>query len=207
MTTDEVLEYIEKLASRAEEIDQDSPEIHGLMARAREFLRVHVGESSEFYNSIFFLNEKKPDGKAFANILRSFQEYIRDGFSAEFTPLQQAQINVVSDFLDQACILLQDKKVHPAAACVVTGAALEEFLRNWVDRKSLKIGNRKPSIAAYTDILSRNNLITKQDRKDILAWSGLRNEAAHGKWNDLADRERAKIMLEGVNLFLRKYAQ
>ncbi|MGD2093250.1 MAG: hypothetical protein PVH61_44225 [Candidatus Aminicenantes bacterium] len=205
MNTEDVLKYIEMLANKAEGLDSDSPEIFGLAARAREFLRVHVGEESEFYNSIFFLDDKKPDGKAFANILRNFQEYIRDGFSTDFTPLQEAEQNVVSDFLNQARLLLEDKKVHPAAACVLIGATLEEFLRNWAEGESLKLGNRKPSISNYAALLTSKGLINKQDNKDILSWGGLRNDAAHGKWDEINNRERAKLMLEGVNLFLRKY--
>jgi len=207
MKTEEALDYLEKLATRAEQFATGAPELHGILARAREFLRVYVGSNSEFYNAAFFLDEKNLNGVAIANILRNFQEYINDGFSKEFTPLEQAQINVVSDFLNQARLLVQDKKVHPAAACIVIGATLEEFLRNWVERKALKIGNRKPGICAYAEILLRDGYLNKQDHKDILAWAGLRNEAAHGKWEELKDRERAKIMLESVNFFLRKYSE
>jgi hypothetical protein len=206
MNTEEVINYLEKLATKAEQFENGAPEIHGILARAREFLRVHVGNNSEFYNSAFFLDEKNPNGKVLANILRNFQEYIKDGFSKEFTPLQEAQINVVSDFLDQARLLVNDRKVHPAAACMIIGATLEEFLRNWVERKSLKLGSRKPGISFYAEVLLSEGLLTKLDHKDILAWAGLRNEAAHGKWEELKDRERAKIMLEGVNLFLRRYS-
>lgn len=206
MKTENALAYIESLALKAEQLSDDSAEIYGLIARAKEFLRVYVGEKSEFYNSIWFLDDKNPNKGAFIGILRNFQTYIQDGLSSEFTPLEQAQVNVVSDFLAQAYILLKDKNVHPAAACIVIGAALEEFLRNWVERKSLKIGQRSPGISAYADVLSRNELISKQDAKDIMAWGGLRNEAAHGKWIDLSERERPKIMLEGVNLFIRKYS-
>ena len=201
MKTEEVIDYLEKLASKAEQFEKGAPEIFGILIRAREFLRVHVGNNSEFYSGTLFLDESNLNGKALANILRNLQEYINDGFSKEFTPLQQAQINVVSDFFDQARLLVNDKKVHPAAACMIIGATLEEFLRNWVERKSLKLGNRKPGIVAYAEILLGEKLLTKLDHKDILAWAGLRNEAAHGKWEELKDRERAKIMLDGVNLF------
>jgi len=207
MNTEEVIAYLEKLAVKAEQFENGAPEIHGILARAREFLRVHVGNNSEFYNAAFFLDENKPNGKALANILRNFQEYINDGFSKEFTPLEHAQINVVSDFLDQARLLINDKKVHPAAVCMIIGATLEEFLRNWVERKSLKLGNRKHGIVAYAEVLLSEGFLTKLDHKDILAWAGLRNEAAHGKWDELKNRERVKIMLESVNLFLRKYSE
>ena len=120
--------------------------------------------------------------------------------------MQQAEDKVVSDFLDQARALLSDKKVHPAAGIVLIGATLEEFLRNWVDRVSVRMGNLKPGIANYAKKLYELKLISAQDNKDILAWSGLRNEAAHGKWDEINSRERAKIMLEAVNLFIRKHS-
>jgi len=207
MKTEDILAYAEKLAKRALETNGSNEHSLGLLASAREFLRAHVGNDNEFYGAILFLDEKKPNGEALASVLRSFQEYIKEGFSVEFTPREEAEINVVSDFLEQARILLQDKKVHPAAACVLIGATLEEYLRNWVSRESLKIGNRKAGIAAYSDALSKKNLISKQDLKDILSWSGLRNEAAHGKWAEISSRERAKLMLEGVNLFIRTYSR
>jgi hypothetical protein len=48
-------------------------------------------------------------------------------------------------------------------------------------------------------------LISKQDAKDILSWGGLRNHAAHGEWDQVSDKQRVQLMLEGVNLFMRKY--
>jgi hypothetical protein len=43
--------------------------------------------------------------------------------------------------------------------------------------------------------------------KDITSWGGLRNHAAHGEWDEVKDRQRISIMLEGVNLFMRKYSE
>ncbi len=48
-------------------------------------------------------------------------------------------------------------------------------------------------------------MLTKQDGKDITAWAGTRNHAAHGEWDDVADKNRVSLMLEGANLFMRKY--
>jgi hypothetical protein len=113
---------------------------------------------------------------------------------------------VVSDFLEQAQHLLNGKGVHPAAPIVLVGATLEEFLRVWVEAAALPLGQRKPSLETYGQVLLTENLITKQDMKDITAWAGLRNHAAHGEWGEVADKQRAAIMLEGVNLFMRRYA-
>ena len=58
-----------------------------------------------------------------------------EGISIE----RKAQIDVVSDFLDQANSLLNSKDVHPAAPAVIIGAALEEFLRNWIEEAGLTL--------------------------------------------------------------------
>ena len=118
---------------------------------------------------------------------------------------RKAQLAVVSDFLEQAQVLLNSKNVHPAAPAVIIGAALEEFLRNWVEEADLSLGNQKPSLDTYKDVLRVADFITKQDTKDITAWSGLRNHAAHGEWDEVSDKNRISLMLEGVNLFMRKY--
>ena len=40
--------------------------------------------------------------------------------------------------------------------------------------------------------------------KDITSWAGVRNHAAHGEWEEVSDRKRVQLALEGVNLFMRK---
>lgn len=97
--------------------------------------------------------------------------------------------------------------MHPAAPVVLVGATLEEFLRTWVEAESLPLGNRKPGLEAYSQLLRDADAISKQDAKDTLSWGGLRNHAAHGEWEEVSDRLRIKLMLEGVNLFLRKYSK
>ncbi|MEK0338401.1 MAG: hypothetical protein QQN41_13305, partial [Nitrosopumilus sp.] len=64
---------------------------------------------------------------------------------------------------------------------------------------------KKPSLDSYAKTLRENELITKQDVKDITAWGGLRNHAAHGEWDQVSDKNRVMLMLEGINLFMRKY--
>ena len=34
---------------------------------------------------------------------------------------------------------------------------------------------------------------------------GLRNSAAHVKWDEVNDGNKVSLMLQGVNLFMRKY--
>lgn len=140
-----------------------------------------------------------------SSVLISFANYIKAGLSEGVTPERNAQLDVVSDLLDQANTLLEDSKVHPAAPAVLIGATLEEFLRTWVEKEELSLGSKKPSIDSYAKTLREAELIDKQDIKDITSWAGIRNDAAHGEWKKVEDGQQISIMLQGVNLFLRKH--
>ena len=145
--------------------------------------------------------------KHVAKILQSYLEYVQSGLSEGVSPERKAQIDVVSDFLEMAHLLLDSKDVHPAAPAVLIGASLEEFLRTWIESSALTLGTRKPGLASYSQVLRDAELISKQDGKDLTAWAGVRNHAAHGEWQEVADRARISLMLEGVNLFMRKYSK
>jgi hypothetical protein len=41
----------------------------------------------------------------------------------------------------------------PASSCVLIGATLEEFLRTWIEAEGLSLGNRKPSLDSYSQVL------------------------------------------------------
>jgi len=179
----------------------------GAHAQACEFLRVYAGPKSSFLENMRNVERYSPSrgGPIGAQIMQSYIDYVEAGLAQEITPERKAQLDIVSDFLDQANVLLESRGVHPAGPAVLVGATLEEFLRTWVESAGLGIGNRKPGLESYTAVLRDAELITKQDAKDITSWGGLRNHAAHGEWADVSDKQRVALMLEGVNLFMRKY--
>jgi hypothetical protein len=88
---------------------------------------------------------------------------------------------------------------------VIIGASLEQFLLNWIEESQLPKPDSKPSIDSYARILREAEYISKQDVKDITSWAGLRNDAAHGMWENVNDVNRVKLMADGVGLFIRKY--
>jgi hypothetical protein len=180
----------------------------GALAEAVDLTRVFGGANSAFHRALAKVSPGAArsfiEGRV-TSVLEGFIRHIENGLVDEVSIERQARVDVVSDFLEQAQRLLETKDIHPGAAAVLIGASLEEFLRNWVEDKELSVGPRKPSIDAYASVLRESDLITKQDVKDIIAWGGIRNAAAHGKWEEVEDRTRVRMMLEGVNLFLRRY--
>ena len=208
MDTQDITRQTEALRTRIRQYDRrDSDGDHGRAARAQvcEFLRIYAGPKSAFLKEAEESSALLDDSViTLDSILGSFTEYLQAGLSAGKSPERLAQLDVVSDLLGQANSLLEDNRYHPAAAAILIGAALEESLRTWVDAEALSIGNAKPGIDAYCKALRSAELISKQDVKDITSWAGVRNHAAHGEWDEVSDRNRIRLMLEGVNLFIRQ---
>ena len=194
----------------AREISDHARERTGcaLIAEAMELVRINGGERNSFYLALSKVGADFADDfiwSAVSGIMESFADSIEAGRIEGISLQRQAEIDVVSDFLGQADGMLGTKGVHPATPATLIGAALEEFLRNWVEEAGLTLGTRKPGIDSYASLLRSAELITKQDMKDVTAWGGVRNHAAHGEWDEVSDPKRVGLMLEGVNLFMRKY--
>jgi len=216
MTADETIAHGKYFLSKLRSIERlakgDTLSEHpvvGLRTQILDFLRVTVGPRSSFAQQVERLDETVDWHQAarLAAIMESFIDQIQRGLGGAISVERKAQLDVVSDLLGQAQQLLEDKTVHPAAPAVLIGATLEEFLRGWVESAGLSLGNRKPGLQNYGTVLAEAELITKQDVKDLTAWGGLRNHAAHGEWTEVQDPNRIKVMLEGINLFMRKYGQ
>lgn len=185
--------------------DSSRPRPVGVQAEVVEFLKIAAGHKSQFV-----LQAQTANGapkfvlRTLDAVLEGFLQHVSAGLQSAVSPRRQAQIDVVSDLLEQADALLQKKGVHAAAPIMLIGATLEEYLRTTVEKEGLSLGNRKPGLQSYADILRDANVLSKQDVKDITSWAGMRNHAAHGEWDKVRDPERAKLMLQGVNLFLRQ---
>jgi hypothetical protein len=209
MKPEEIIQHARRIISSWNG-DSSGGSAAGILAEAREFLRIYAGEKSSFYQSLGTIDQRNTGDyvmRYVVSTLESFIRFVENGLHQGISIKRKAQIDVVSDFLGQANNLLETNGVHPAAPTMIIGAALEEFLRNWAEEAGASLGSKKPSIDSYAKVLRENNLITKQDVKDITSWGGLRNHAAHGEWDEVNDKSRVSLMLEGVNLFMRKYGE
>ncbi|MBK8464571.1 MAG: hypothetical protein IPL32_01955 [Chloracidobacterium sp.] len=209
MTRDDLSFQARQLIDSLDSLDHTSKALAS-HATVTEFLRVYAGEKSAFYaaaNTISpYMITPESTKKRLRELLQSFHSYVESGLHGGVSPERQAQIDVVSDFLEMAASLLHRNDVHPAAPAVLIGATLEEFLRNWVESEKLPLGDKKPGLETYSQVLRDANKLTKQDGKDITSWAGIRNHAAHGEWDEVKDKQRIGMMLESVNLFIRKYS-
>jgi len=208
MTFEEIKNQSERLLNRLKETKPKSTKDKGVYAfagawtEATQFIYDFGGRDSQFAKLIELTDPMEQNTtwvyEHTENAINALIRYLENGLHRSISPERQAQIDVVSDFLDQANSLLKDKKIHPAAPIVIIGAALEEFLRNWAEDENLITDTSKASIDTYAKLLREKELLTKQDIKDITYWTGIRNDAAHGNWESVSDKKRALLMLEGV---------
>lgn len=184
--------------------------LDGPIARAQftgvlEFLRSR-GRGNQFFvaadrllsDSVF----RSTTRREVAGILDAWADHAEAGMWQAGGPAVHARVAAANDLLEQAGTLLDDKRIHPAAPVMLAGAALEEFLRGLVDALEEK-PTGKPGINTYAAALKHVDAINAQDVKDITSWAGQRNAAAHGEFDQLSV-ERARIMVDGINLFLRQ---
>lgn len=215
MDTPELIALAERFIPKLRDIERTHeegyrpglPSIAGLQAQLVDFFRRFSDKGSPFAKTAESLTVGADGYRAniLVSLVEAFVDQARTGLLKGVSPELQGRLDAVSDLLAQADKLLGEKGIHPAAPAMLIGASLEEFLRTWSERAGLSLGNRKPGLASFAQILKEADLINKQDAKDIESWGGLRNHAAHGEWDDVADPQRIRLMLAGVNLFMRRY--
>ena len=206
MEKEELISHIKKIAAGLT--------MHGLwgdMAQSKDLIENYAGKNNSFLKSLIQIDSEYSANStkitALRSVLLGFSDYVEKGLLREISLEREIQIDTVSDYLEQAEVLLNDSKVHPAAPAVIIGASLEEFLRNWLEEIGVDLQNIHMNIDSYCKELRSRDLLTKQDVKDITSWGGIRNDAAHGHWDNVKEKERIKLMLQGVNLFMRKYTK
>lgn len=161
---------IEKLIEQAKRILSNAPKVNSriTMAEALELFRNYAGASSSFYKLIENKSTRiNPNLGVYRELatdtLQAFINYLESGLFQGVSIERKAQAEVVSDFLEQSNSLLEDIKVHPASPAVIIGAALEEYLRNWIESKKIDVKGKKPGINIYATSLRDRGYITKQD--------------------------------------------
>jgi len=182
------------------------PNYWGSVAEIRNLISSYIGKNNPFYEAIDRVNSNSQYAiESLNSILDSFLRAVEKELVSNVSFERKLKIEVVNDYLAQAEILLDKAEYHPAISAFLIGASLEEFLRTWIIEQNLYSNISKPSIDTFALELKKQNLIDKQDYKEITSWAGIRNDAAHGNWDLVEERKKIYLMLLGVNLFIKKY--
>lgn len=182
--------------------------VHARATSALDFLQRFAGRESQWSiraERVFEHNRQSMESGArtIANLLREWILQVEAGSVVpRVVEAQGVRTLASTDLMEQVRVLVGDQTVHPAAPIVLAGAALEVALRSAIDELGVELKER-PSISAFARRLRAEEILSVQDLKDVEQMAGVRNAAAHGMFDELS-RERAGLLEQQVNLFLRR---
>lgn len=184
----------------------DPGKFRQLRAASLSFLKKTFGSDHPYYidfNEKIFTSRIGLTSEALG-ILLAAKDEIDGGWLYSVKGLISAEI--FSDFMEMAEHLISQNYKDPAA--VLIGGVLEEHLRqlclnNNIDTEFLKDdGSLIPKKASSMNVdLYKAEIYTKLDQKSINSWLDLRNNAAHGKYDEY-NIEQVKTMYYGISEFL-----
>ena len=134
-------------------------------------------------------------------ILRGVREDVEGGYLKRIEALVSADI--FSDFLDMAEYLLEEGYKDPAASLI--GAVLENGLRKICANRGITIKSRE-KISSLNQKLANDGAYNRLTQKEIEVWNEVRNNAAHGHFDEYDDK-KVKDMRKGVRDFLERNLQ
>ena len=146
--------------------------------------------------------------------LKAIKDDFENGFLANLS--MQIESEIDADYMGQAEQLLNEGSsgaYDHVPAAVLTGAVLEKSLRTLCDQqippiptfKTTKRGNLEPlTLNPLIDELKKATLFNEPKAQQLRAWAGIRNAAAHGKFNEFS-RTDVERMIESVKDFLATY--
>ncbi len=183
----------------------DTGKMKGFRSASLSFIERLYNKAHSYYVEFFTVvnGNRTEHVESGISILESIKSELDGGWLFTIKGLIAAEI--FADFIEMAEYLLSNGYKDPAA--VMTGSVLEEHLRqlcskNGIDTGVLRDGKMKPKKADLMNAdLAKANIYNKLEQKSVTAWLGLRNDAAHGKYDEY-DKQQVKNMIDGVVNFM-----
>lgn len=183
-------------------------EVISILTRSKAAIVRIVGEKSEYYKDVDAAI-KLPTKlglklKRIIGVVQALKSDLENDYLKSLSEIIQSE--VFSDYLDMAEHLLNEGYKDPAA--VLVGSTLEVHLRELCVSNSIDIeipnskGKPTPKKADVMNAdLAKASVFSSSYQKQITAWLGLRNSAAHGKYSEYT-KEEISLMLQGVRQFI-----
>ena len=183
-------------------------EIGTLITKSKAAIARIVGDKSEYYKDTDAILKRINinDGNKLRHLIGTIIALkcdLENDYLKSFSDIIQSE--VFSDYLEMAEHLLNEGYKDPAA--VLVGSTLEVQLRelcisNLIDLEITNIkGNVIPKKADLMNSdLAKANIYSSAYQKQIIAWLGIRNSAAHGKYSEYS-KEEVSLMLQGIRQF------
>lgn len=179
--------------------------VRQLQTRAIAAIERTSGKSSVYYeraNAVFQENDHIYNKLAgVVGVTESLLIDVKSGYLQSFEELIHA--NLFGDFLEMSEHLLSTG--YKDAAAVMAGSTLEAHLKQLASKFSVavKVSDRPKKADAINSDLAKVNAYTKLDQKNITAWLGLRNQAAHGNYSEY-DKQQVNLLISSIRDFITR---
>lgn len=137
-------------------------------------------------------------------VVEALQADLKAGYLKTASELIHGEI--FGDYLAMADHLLESE--YKDAAAVMVGSTLEAHLRQLCQKFGVETevtdreGNLRPKKAdRMNSELIKAEAYSKLDQKNVIAWLGLRNKAAHGKYDEY-DLKQVALLTQSVRDFI-----
>lgn len=190
---------IEKARAQAE----DWSGYQGLSAQVATAVAAIAGPDSDYYKHVVHAERQSGSAQSgarkYAAILEALRDDVANGYLRRTADLIAAE--VFGDFLDMAEHLIGAGYHHPAAS--LTGAVLEDGLRRLSVKAELKV-KVGDDLSGLNNRLAAKEVYSNLVRKQIDAWTALRNLADHGQFDQVSPGD-VRDMHAGVVRFLAEH--
>jgi hypothetical protein len=144
------------------------------------------------------------------SLLKGIKDDWDQGFFDDLSLAIEAEM--AADYMGQAENLLaegQRGKFDHVPAAVLAGAVLEKSLRTMCSQQQPPVSivntNGEPKkLNLLIDDLKKATAFNETKAKQLRAWAGIRNHAAHGEFDQFT-RADVEAMIPGINTFLADY--
>ena len=126
-------------------------------------------------------------------VLESAYEDFKSGLLEDTKAIITAE--VFTDFIEQSEYLLSEGYKMPAA--VLMRGVLEDSLRTLCNKEAKIFLPDKPKLDWMNTELAKAGTYNKNVRKQVAAWAGIGNSAAHMKINEFSEAD-VKNMISGI---------
>lgn len=211
---DKYIKEIEDIKSNFEKIElSDNRSIINVETRAFAVIKRISGINSEYFRKV-----KDLDTGVFKNAFQTKIKLIMGILDGLYQDLNKDYLNslvesihddIFSDYIEMAQYLL-DENCKDAAA-VIAGSTLEEHLRKLCEKNKISstyIDSKGKEKFKKADLmnseLTKDDIYTKGEQKQVTAWLDIRNNAAHGHYDNY-DVNQVKNMIIGLIEFFVKH--
>lgn len=195
---------------------RETMELGMLITKSISAIERISGSKSEYYKSIQIAYDAKNKNQYahtglvlhhLVGIVIALKSDLENGYLQSLSEIIHS--NMFSDYIEMATHLLEEGYKDPSA--VLTGSTLETHLRNLCVKNDIEIEyeNTKGKVVAkkadsMNAELTKNAVYNKSFQKQITAWLDIRNNAAHGKYDQYREME-VKLMIAGIMNFIQVY--